>query len=570
MASAGGAGGESGARQLLEALSAAGIDVVFGYPGGAMLPVYDALTQSPIRHVLVRHEQSAAHAADGYARATGKVGVAFATSGPGATNLVTGLLTAYMDGVPILAITGQVATHAIGTDAFQEADVLGLVVPVTKAALQPRSPAEVPQAVRDALRIATSGRPGPVLLDLPKDVASTDGTPGDEAPAPLRLRQRPHALRPDEADIRALIEALLAARRPMVLVGHGAVGAAPAVRRLLERLHLPSASTLLGLGTVPEGLAGYLGMIGMHGTVEANRATLQTDFLLSLGARFDDRVVGDASRFAPGAAIAHVDIEPAHLGRTVPTRFGVAADVGVFLRLAEKLLPPQGTVLPWGNAPWVSGAPRVDADVMVDEPGVFSALTVFSRMRRVLKAPYRIVTDVGQHQMWAALHLPVWRPRDFLSSGGLGTMGFGLPAALGAKAAHPGDEVWLITGDGSFVMAEHELATAVTERLPVRIVILDNRGLGMVRQWQELFYQGRYSHVHLGDVPDFVRLAEAYGVRAFRPDSPDALERDLRACQSEEGPTVVHVPCLREENVYPMIPPGGGAQDLLVGPPSRV
>jgi acetolactate synthase-1/2/3 large subunit len=557
--------GDSGAKALLDTLKAAGVDVVFGYPGGAALPLYDALHSSSIRHVLVRHEQGAAHAADGYARATGRIGVALSTSGPGATNLVTGLLTAHMDGVPVLAVTGQVATSAIGTDAFQEADTLGIMLPVTKAALQPRTPAEVGQAVRDAIRIATSGRPGPVVVDLPKDAAARPRRPDDAAPPPLRLRPRSHVARPDEGAIRELAAALLAARRPLVLVGHGAAGAAPAVRRLVERLRVPSASTLLGLGTIPDGFPGYLGMLGMHGTVEANRATLETDFLLSLGARFDDRAVGDSARFAPRATIAHVDIEPAHLGRTVPTRYPVAADVGAFVRVIERLLPPAGP-WPWGDRPWAHAGPRPEP-ATADEAAPLSAIAVFSRIRRVLKPPYRIVTDVGQHQMWAALYLPVLRARDFITSGGLGTMGFGLPAALGVQAAHPRDEVWLITGDGSFVMAEHELATAVTEGLPVRIVVLDNRGLGMVRQWQELFYERRFSHVSLGDVPDFVRLAEAYGVRAFRPDSASALERDLLAARAVDGPALVHVPCRPEENVYPMIPPGGSAADLLVAPP---
>ncbi|MCL6596513.1 MAG: biosynthetic-type acetolactate synthase large subunit [Firmicutes bacterium] len=556
----------NGARALLDTLAAHGVDVIFGYPGGAALPLYDALYASSLRHVLVRHEQGAAHAADGYARATGRVGVALSTSGPGATNLVTGLLTAHMDGVPLLAITGQVATSAIGTDAFQEADTLGIMLPVTKAALQPRTAAEVAQATRDAIRVATSGRPGPVVLDLPKDVAAGAGSSDGEGPPPLRLRPRLHASRPDEGAIRDLLAGLWAAKRPLVLVGHGAAGAAPAVRRFLERLALPSMSTLLGLGTVPDGFPGYLGMIGMHGTVEANRATLEADFLLSLGARFDDRAVGDPSRFAPRATIAHVDIEPAQLGKTLATRYPVAADVGAFLRVVERLLPHGEP--PWGPRPWAEAPPRPEPPPEPEGGGPLSALTVFARLRRVLRPPYRIVTDVGQHQMWAALHLPVLRARDFITSGGLGTMGFGLPAALGVQAAFPQETVWLITGDGSFVMAEHELATAVTERLPVRIVVLDNRGLGMVRQWQELFYGGRYSHVDLGGVPDFVRLAEAYGVKAFRSLDADALERDLAAAQAVDGPALVHVPCRQEENVYPMIPPGGSAADLMVAPGS--
>ena len=560
----------SGAHALLDTLVQTGVDVVFGYPGGASLPIYDALAEAHIRHVLVRHEQAAAHAADGYARATGRVGVCLSTSGPGATNLVTGLLTAHMDGVPLVAVTGQVATSALGTDAFQEADTLAIMMPVTKAALQPRSPREVPQAIRDAMRIATSGRPGPVAVDLPKDVAAAGHRPGEDEPAPLRLRPRAHASRPDEGAIRRAVEALIRARRPLVLVGHGAAGAADAVRAFVTRLGVPSTSTLLGLGTIDPGTPGYLGMLGMHGTEEANRATLETDFILGLGARFDDRVVGDPDRFAPGAAIAHVDIEPAHIGRSVRTDYPVAADVAAFVRAAERLLPTSAADLPWRGEPWARGAaPPEPTSVEAAATGEVPAVTVFSRLRRVLREPYRIVTDVGQHQMWAALYLPVTRPRTFLSSGGLGTMGFGLPAAIGAQVAFPGEEVWLVTGDGSFVMAAHELATAVTERLPVRILVLDNRGLGMVRQWQELFYGGRLSHVSLGEVPDFVRLAEAYGVPAYHAEDAEALERGLRAAQAADGPALVHVTCPPDEHVYPMIPPGQSAAELIAGPPAR-
>jgi acetolactate synthase-1/2/3 large subunit len=462
-----------------------------------------------------------------------------------------------------------VATGAIGSDAFQEADVLGIMMPVTKAVLQPRSVREVAQAVRDAVRIAQAGRPGPVVLDLPKDVQAGTGRADDESPPPLRLRPRPHAARPDETAIAALLQALARAKRPLLLVGHGAIGAAPEVRHLVERLGLVSASTLLGLGILPDGLPGYLGMLGMHGTAAANRATLECDFLLSLGARFDDRVVGDPARFAPNAEIAHVDIEPAHLGRTVETRYPVASDVAAFLRVAERHLTADAAGLPWQGRPWRTADPRPAPPAEAAGEGGLGAETVFACLRAALRPPYRIVTDVGQHQMWAALHLPVLRPRDFLSSGGLGTMGFGLPAALGAKAAFPGDEVWLVTGDGSFVMAEHELATAVTEGLDVRILVLDNRGLGMVRQWQEMFYAGRYSHVSLGDVPDFVALAGAYGVPAFRSRSADALAQDLVRARETAGPVLLHVPCRSDENVFPMIPPGQSAAELITGPTAR-
>jgi acetolactate synthase-1/2/3 large subunit len=556
----------TGAHALTQALARAGVTTVFGYPGGAALPIYEALAKSHIRHVLVRHETAAAHAADGYARSTGRVGVCLATSGPGVTNLITGLLTAQMDGVPVLAITGQVASSALGTDAFQEADTPSLLLAASKAVLRPRTAAEVGPLTAYALRLARMGRAGVVVLDMPKDVASSPVAPGPVRP----VRDRPRAAvpPPDPHVAQRVREALLSSRRPLVMVGHGAQGSAAAVRRLLARLGVPSVSTLLGLGTVPHGFPGYLGMVGMHGTREANLATLEADFLLALGARLDDRVTGDPRRFMSQAVIAQVDAEAAHLRRLVKVDLPVHAEVGAFLHLWSQTPWPERGTLPWGGEPWAQPGTFPPAEEEGDGAQAMSARTAFAYLREAIDPRAFVVTDVGQHQMWAALYLPVREARGFVTSGGLGTMGFGLPAALGVKAAHPDREVWLVSGDGSFVMTAHEMATAVTEGLGVRMVVLDNAGLGMVRQWQELFYPSGPYQVELGDVPDLLKLADAYGVPAYRASSPGELREALARARTSSGPCLVHVRIRQDEHVYPMIPPGQSAAEMLVAPPS--
>ncbi len=548
----------NGAALLVRALEAAGVEVIFGYPGGATLALYDALLDTSIRHILCRHEQAAAHAADGYARVTGKVGVCLSTSGPGATNLVTGLLNASMDSIPVLALTGQVGTAALGTDAFQEADTLSIAVPVTKACLQIRRVEDIRPHVAEAFRLAVSDRPGPVLLDFPKDVLAAKV---EEDALPL-APAAPVPVAPDPGEIRALADAIRQAERPLFLVGAGASDAADDVRALVGGLDAASTATLLGLGVIPWGFPGYLGMVGMHGTVASNRATLEADLLVGIGARFDDRVTGNVNRFAPRARIAHIDIDAAQIGKVCRVDFPVHADAREAVRALAAELAGHRSGHGWTEAPTLPPpSPPVGPDegIPVDE--------AFAAIRDVLEEPYRIVTDVGQHQMWAALHLPITRPRTFLSSGGLGTMGYGLPAAVGAQVGAPDDEIWLVSGDGGFVMTGYELATLREENLPVRVLILDNRGLGMVRQWQTLFYQERYSGVDLSPhVPDFRLLAQAYGIPGHAPRDARELRAALRDAHATRGPVLVHIPIPKFEAVYPMIPAGTSAHEMITGP----
>lgn len=545
------------------------IDTVFGYPGGAALPIYDAMARTGIRHVLVRHESAAAHAADGYARSTGQVGVCMATSGPGMTNLITGLLTAQMDGVPVLAITGQVAQSALGTDAFQEADTPILLQGATKAVLRPKSADEVRAMVHYATALARSVPAGVVVLDLPKDVAQ--GRVSGAAPARTRVRRpRASAPMPDAAEVAAVWQALVTARQPLVLVGHGAQSVPVLVRRLLGRLGVPSISTLLGLGVVPTGFPGYLGMAGMHGTQEANAATLQADFLLVLGARLDDRLVGDPERFLPKGEIAQVVGTPAHLGRSTRVVRPVHAEVGAFLHALLRHEVPDQETLPWQGTPWITGGTgghRTPPPPHPDEADDLSADDLFSHVADQIPDDAFVVTDVGQHQMWAALYARQRHARHFVTSGGLGTMGFGLPAAIGVQAAHPGAPVYLIVGDGGFLMSSNELATAVTERLPIRIVLTDNRGLGMVRQWQELFYPAGPYQVSLGSVPDLLALTRAYGIEALEARTVDELDDAMRRMQAVDGPVLLRAALDAREHVYPMIPPGQSAAEMLIAPP---
>lgn len=557
----------TGAEELTRALAECRVQTVFGYPGGAALPIYDAMAKTGIRHVLVRHESAAAHAADGYARSTGQVGVCMATSGPGMTNLITGLLTAQMDGVPLLAITGQVAQSALGTDAFQEADTPILLQGATKAVLRPKSPGEVRALVHYAVALAKAAPAGVVVLDLPKDVAAGKVT---DTPVRTGLRQpRAATPLPEHAAVDAVWRALLKAERPLVMVGHGAQGVPVLVRRLLTRLGVPSVSTLLGLGTIPTGFPGYLGLAGMHGTREANTATLEADFLLVLGARLDDRVVGDPSRFLPKGEIAQVVNTAAHLGRTARVAYPIQAEVGAFLHEVLRFGAPERRDLPWGGRPWIEAGDgyRTPRPAHTEEMDGLSADELFGHIADSLPDSAYVVTDVGQHQMWAALYARQHHARHFITSGGLGTMGFGLPAALGVQAAHPDAPVYLIVGDGGFLMSSNELATAVTERLPVRIILTDNRGLGMVRQWQELFYPSGPYQVSLGAVPDLLALTRAYGIEAVSAGTVEELDAALARARAADGPIMVHAALDAREHVYPMIPPGQSAAEMLTAPP---
>ncbi|MDI3317903.1 MAG: biosynthetic-type acetolactate synthase large subunit [Bacillota bacterium] len=567
------------AAQLLRCLEEEGVEVIFGYPGGAVLPIYDALVDAPIRHILVRHEQGAVHAADGYARASGRVGVCLATSGPGATNLVTGLATAYMDSVPMVALTGQVARALVGSDAFQEADVLGISRAVTKHNFALRNPADLPRVVHEAFHLARSGRPGPVLIDLPKDVMLAEAAfPHPQAP-PVRRGYHPR-LEPDPAQVEAAARALAEAERPVVMVGGGVVagGAAGELRRFLERTGFPAVSTLMGLGALPAEDGHHLGLVGMHGTYAANRAVSQADLVLGLGLRFDDRVTGNASRFAPHARIVHVDIDPSEIGKNVRADLPVLGDL---IRVLPRLLDRLAAI--WSasgrsdlSAWWAALAAwqahqgwnlRTPMELGGEGGRPLRPQGVIQQVARVAGPEAIIATDVGQHQMWTALLFPFRRPRQLVTSGGLGTMGFGLPAAIGAQLAEPERPVWLVTGDGSFQMNVQEMATAVNYGLPLRVVIVDNRSLGMVRQWQELFHQERYSAVMLEPLPDWVRLAAAYGWQGWKVERAADLEPALEALAASSGPALVDVVVDAQENVFPMVPAGAALDEVLLEKP---
>ena len=567
-----------GAQALLEGLRQEGVDVLFGYPGGAVLPLYDALYDADIRHVLVRHEQGAVHAADGYARASGRVGVCVATSGPGATNLVTGLATAHMDSVPVVAVTGQVPRGLLGTDAFQETDVLAVTRAVTKHGLLVERPDEMSAAVHEAFAIARHGRPGPVVIDVPKDVLLGE-TAVRSRPDP-GLREPPRA---SDYAITAAVAALARAHRPLLLVGGGVIqaGAAGAFAELVALTQLPVASTLMGLGAVPGDHPAHVGMVGMHGTYAANRTTAHADLVIGLGLRFDDRVTGPHHRFAPRGRIVHFDIDPAEVGKCVRVDVPVVGDLRDTLPRFVRAVEARGSDRRGERSPYADWWAEIRGWQARQGWTVMTPMALDGESGRplrpqgVIQAVGRragpgavLVTDVGQHQMWAALLCPVPGPRQWLTSGGLGTMGYGLPAALGALVARPDRPVWLITGDGSFQMNVQEMATAVNYGLPVRVVIVNNNSLGMVRQWQELFCQARYSAVDMGQVPDWARLAAAYGWRGWHVDTRDELDDGLAVLAAAPGPALLDVRVATQENVFPMVPAGKALDEMMLGSPS--
>ena len=560
---------KTGAQALMECLKREGVDTIFGYPGGAVIPIYDTLTQFPeIKHVLVRHEQGAGHMAEGYALATGRVGVCLATSGPGATNLVTPLTDAMMDSVPLVAITGQVKTFAIGTDAFQEADITGITMPITKHNWLIRDVTKLPEIVAEAFHIARSGRPGPVLIDIPRDIAEAtfDYQPAGEVEIPT---YKP-TIKGHIGQIKKAAELIAQAERPILYVGGGGIysQAEHEIFALAERTDTPVTTTLKGLGAFPETHRLSLGMLGMHGTAYANYAVSECDLLIAVGARFDDRVTGKASEWVKNAKIIHIDIDPAEIGKVLTPDVPIVGDVKAILTELLKVVAPAQ------HPDWNARVAQWKTDYPLHYPndGVLHGQYVIEQIGEISGHNALVATDVGQHQMWAAQFFKCRRPRQFVTSGGLGTMGFGLPAAIGAQFAQPDTPVFCVTGDGSIQMCIQELMVATVYKLPIKICILNNEYLGMVRQWQELFHQSNYSHVDLEASPDFVKLAEAYGAHAIRCFQPSGVRAALEEAMAvTDRPTVLDFRIAKEENVYPMIKSGGTIKDMVVQrPPNMV
>ncbi|WP_139491640.1 biosynthetic-type acetolactate synthase large subunit [Brevibacillus dissolubilis] len=553
----------TGADMLLRCLLLEGVECVFGYPGGAVLPIYDSLYSSYLKHILTRHEQGAIHAADGYARATGKTGVCIATSGPGATNLVTGIATALMDSIPLVCITGNVAQSLIGTDAFQEANITGITMPITKHNYFVRDVRDLPRIVKEAFYIASTGRPGPVLIDIPKDVCNAV-TPFTY-PDSVSVRGYQPTLEPTDQDVEALAVALTQAKKPVILAG-GGILAADATQDLLafaEKTQIPVISTFMGLGNFPGQHELALGMPGMHGSYTANQAILQADLLIGLGARFDDRItMGRTKEFAPNATIVHVDIDPAELGKNVETALRIAGDVKSTLKKALPL------VSRCDSEAWLQQLKDSQQQFPYSYQKIENILKpqeVIELLHQATEGEAIVTTDVGQHQMWVAQYYKFKHPRSLVSSGGLGTMGFGFPAAIGAQIAHPNRTVFAVAGDGGFQMTNQELAVVKQFNLPVKIAIVNNQVLGMVRQWQELFYENRYSEIDLSCSPDFVKLAEAYGVKGLRATNREEAEAIIKEALEHDGPVVMDFRVANHENVYPMVASGNTLDQMVLG-----
>jgi acetolactate synthase-1/2/3 large subunit len=556
----------TGAQIVWETLIKEGVDVVFGYPGGANLPIYDALPDYPIHHVLVRHEQGAAHMADGYARASGKVGVAMATSGPGATNLVTGIATAMMDSSPTVFITAQVNSKLIGLDAFQEIDVTGITLPITKHNYLVTDVEEISYTLREAMYIAQTGRPGPVLVDISKDAqqASMDWEYDD---SPIQLPGYRPDYSPSEKEFRKAADLIAAAKRPLILAGRGILlsGAMNEVLEFAERTQTPVAETLLGLGAFPAQHPLSLGMMGMHGEAWVNEAIQTADLLLSFGMRFDDRVTGSLNTYAPLARKIHIDIDPSEINKNVTVDQALIGDLRENLRELLRIVPD------CDHSEWLDTINASKGDCAVrdiknlPDNGHLYAAHVISDLYQATEGNAIIVTDVGQHQMWSAQYYPQSFPNQFLTSGGLGTMGFGLPAAIGAAFAKPGSEIWLICGDGGFQMTQSELSTAAQEGVKVNVALINNGYLGMVRQWQELFYERRYSETPMRS-PDFVKIAEAHGLTSMRVSERSQVIPAIQAARAADGTTLIDFRVEKEDMVYPMVPTGAGLSDMIRRP----
>jgi acetolactate synthase-1/2/3 large subunit len=556
----------TGAEILWATLEGEGVREVFGYPGGAILPAYDALRKFPIRHILVRHEQGAVHMADGYARASGRVGVAVATSGPGATNMVTGIATAMLDSIPLVCITGQVASKVLGTDAFQEVDITGITLPVTKHNYVVTRAEDVAPVLRDAFRVAQSGRPGPVLVDITKDAQQATAEFDFAAAAPQKFRSHP-MLNVSESSMVEAAELIFAAKRPLILAGHGIIqsGAMNQVRALAERAQIPVACTLLGLGSFPASHELNLGMMGMHGESWVNHSIQEADLLIACGMRFDDRVTGTLATYAPKAKKIHIDIDPSEINKNVAVTVSLIGDLATVLdQLLPRIRHRDGTA-------WLHSIHRMKGDAAVldiknlPDNGHLYAAHVIHDLWHATSGDALITTDVGQHQMWEAQYYKHEEPRSLITSGGLGTMGFALPAAIGAKVACPNKEVWAIAGDGGFQMTCPELATIVQEKLDINIAIINNGYLGMIRQWQETFYEKNYECSPIFS-PDFVKLAEAFGIRAAAVTKRSEVLSTVEAARSHKGPFLINFLVEQEDTVYPMIVPGAALHEMIRRP----
>ncbi len=554
---------KTGAKLLIEGLQREGVETIFGYPGGVVLPIYDELYDSPLRHILVRHEQAAAHAADGYARASGRVGVCLATSGPGACNLVTGIATAYMDSIPIVAITGQVPTSLLGNDAFQESDITGITMPVTKHNYLVKRAFDIPRILQEAFYIAGTGRPGPVLIDVPKDVST--GTVETDPPRmeTVSLRGYQPTYKGHQRQIDRAIELIMLAERPLIYAGGGVIlsNASGELVRFAEQMMIPVTTTLMGLGAVPGDHPLNLGMLGMHGTEYANFAVTECDLLIAVGVRFDDRVTGKLDTFAPHAKIIHIDIDPAEIGKNKQVDVPIVGDVRNILGEVVLKLQKTGHYQTWLEKikVWKKKHP-----LRYKDDGKLRPQYIIQQLSDLLEGEGIIVSEVGQNQMWTAQYYCFRKPRTWITSGGLGTMGYGLPASMGVHYAQPDKTVFDIAGDGSIQMNIQEFGTIAQYQIPVKVAILNNQYLGMVRQWQELFYDRRYSFTELPPV-DFVKIAQAYGIDGIRVESMDEVQSALRTAINTPGPFVLDFRIEREENVFPIVPPGAANNEMIGG-----
>jgi acetolactate synthase I/II/III large subunit len=556
-----------GAKALIASLEKEDVDIVFGIPGGANLPIYDELVDANFRHILVRHEQAAAHMADGYARIKRKSGVCLATSGPGATNLITGIATAHADSIPMIAITGQVPLAMIGKDAFQETDIIGISNPCTKYAFQPRRAVEIPEVIKKAFYIAESGRPGPVLVDIPKDVQQEKTE--IEFPDLIKVRGYKPAFDPDLSQIEKAIDLIMKAEKPILMAGGGVIlsGAFHELQALAEILMCPVVTTFKGKGAFPENHPLAMGPIGMHGHAEANKIIIEADCIIAIGARFSDRSVGRFDEFGKGMSIIHLDVDPAEIGKNKSVDVAVIGDVKSSLRTIVKMLTTKGLRRDPDNS-WLKRRKELIeyyTSTIKDYSREITAKKTLKKLRELLPSESIVTTEVGQCQMWASLHFDVISPGTFFSSTGLGTMGFGFPASIGAKSAKPDFPVVDIAGDGSFSMTENSLAVSVLEKLPVIVFLLNNYMLGMVAQWQRTFYNRRYMGVQQNRCPDYVKLAESYGAQGIRVQSMNELDKAIKTAINSDVATVIDIPIDPEEDVYPFVAPGSGLKDMIVG-----